>query len=277
MELKKLIVIPIILFIFSILILLNNYLQTGDFIQKDIDLKGGALITIESDDLIDIDELETALSEEFGSVIINSLRTMSGYGVTIGIAADVDSEDVIEVVENTGVTIASRSVETVGPMLGEAFLSQITRVLIAAFVFMTIIVFLIYRSYVPSVLISLMSFANIITTIALMNFFGISISFAGFAALLMVLSYTVHTAIVLTTKSIKAGKEDFMKAYGQGLRTSIKILLCVVCSMIPALIFAISKILTTIAWVLIIGLLNDFVYTWIFNARILQMWLERKD
>ena len=46
---KKLMILPIFLFILSCTILYSNYLSTGEFINKDVSLKGGYLITIKTD------------------------------------------------------------------------------------------------------------------------------------------------------------------------------------------------------------------------------------
>ena len=47
-EYKKLLIIPIILFLVSAFFLVQNYFKTGDLISKDVSLKGGISITIPS-------------------------------------------------------------------------------------------------------------------------------------------------------------------------------------------------------------------------------------
>ncbi|RLE48233.1 MAG: hypothetical protein DRJ31_07635 [Candidatus Methanomethylicota archaeon] len=274
MKIKKLLPMPIILLLFSLFILLNNYRNEGEFIIKDIDLKGGTLITIETSAPLELDEIERILSKKFGSVIVSGLKSLTGYGATIQVGSEVKAKDVIQELEKMGIEIKGYSVETVGPALGEAFWDQIVKVLIGGFVFMGIMVFLIYRSTVPSFAIVLTSIANIITTIALANFVGLKISFPGFAALLMVLSYTVDTNIVLTTKCLRGGKKNFEKTYKAAVSTAFKIIIAVVAAMSIMLIIPTSRVIVDIAAILIIGLLNDLVYTWILNASILEIYIE---
>ncbi|MCD6402729.1 MAG: hypothetical protein J7K98_00170 [Candidatus Aenigmarchaeota archaeon] len=274
MKIKKLLPIPVALFIFSLLVLFNNYKTYGEFIQKDIDLKGGTLITIETYQPLELDKVESELAKTFGSVIVSGLKSLTGYGATIQVSSDVHAEDVIKVIENMGIKIRGYSVETVGPALGEAFWYQIVKVLVGGFVFMGIMVFLIYRSPVPSFAIVITSIANILTTVALVNIIGLKISFPGFAALLMVLSYTVDTNIVLTTKSLRSGKKGFEQTYKTAFSTAFKIIIAVVASMSVMLLVPTSRVIVDIAIILIIGLLNDLVYTWILNASILEIYIE---
>ena len=54
---KKLLIIPIVILILSIGLISYKYAATGDFVEKDISLKGGITITIPSKD-IDADNLK---------------------------------------------------------------------------------------------------------------------------------------------------------------------------------------------------------------------------
>ena len=61
---KKVLIIPIILFILSITILYINYSNHGYLIDRDISLKGGISVTIYQEN-IDINSLEQQLTEKF--------------------------------------------------------------------------------------------------------------------------------------------------------------------------------------------------------------------
>ena len=71
---KKLMILPIFLFLLSCTILYSNYLSTGEFINKDVSLKGGYLITIKTD---------VELSEEYNSRELVSVGSGKKLGYTV--------------------------------------------------------------------------------------------------------------------------------------------------------------------------------------------------
>lgn len=273
-KLKHLVFIPLLIFLFSLFVLLNNYRTTGDFIAKDVDLKGGTLITVESSEPINTKLLEERLSEKYGSLIISSLRTLTGYGVNIEIFADANTTQIIDDVKETGVTITSFSVESIGPVLGELFWRQVVYVLIVAFVLMSLIIFIVYRVPLVSFSIIFAILANIIATLAITSVLGIKISFASFAGLLMLIAYSVDTNIVLTSKVLK-GMEGFNSAYKKALRTGLTLTGAITATMVVVLLLSTSKLMTNIAEVLVVGFLMDIPNTWILNSFLIEWYVAK--
>jgi len=276
MKIKNLIFLPIILFLLSIFVLYQNKQAEGSIIKKDIDLKGGVLITIETSQKIDAKQIETILTENYGSVIISSLRTSTGYGLNIEVGSDVKVEDVIDTLENSGVVINSYSVEIIGPSLGVMFFNQVRTVLVVGFILMAIMMFFIYKNPVPSFGIVLAVGGDIIAALALTSLFGISIGFAGFISLLMFIAYAVDTNIVLTSSVLDLKKGDFEQEYKKALKTGLTITSAIMITMIVVLFLSTSKLLTNIASVLLAGFFADIIFTWVMNASILQIYNERR-
>lgn len=273
-KLKHLVLIPVSIFVFSLLILLNNYRTTGDFIAKDVDLKGGTLIIIESSKPINIKLLEEQLSKKYGSIIISSLKTLTGYGVNIEIFADANTTQIINDVKEYGVEITSFSVESIGPVLGELFWKQVVYVLVVGFVLMSLIIFIVYRVPIVSFSIIFAILANIIATLAITSILGIKISFASFAGLLMLIAYSVDTNIVLTSKALK-GMENFNSAYKKALRTGLTLTGTITATMVVVLLLSTSKLMTGIAEVLVIGFLMDIPNTWILNSFLIEWYIAK--
>lgn len=276
LKLRNLLFIPLALFAISAGILFWNYFQTGDFILKDIDLKGGTLITISSQEPIDVKLLEENMIREFGSAFVTGLKTSSGFGATVQVETGTRLSDVISVVENSGVLVTDFSEETVGPVLGNIFFEQVRLILIVAFVIMSFIIFLIYRNLVSSFGIVFALLGNILTTLAFTSVLGISLSFAGFAGLLLLIGFTVDTNIVLTSKVMASGTEGFKPRYRKALVTGVTLISTITATMILVIFLSTSKLLINIAEVLVIGFLADLVYTWIFNAGLLEIYFKRK-
>jgi len=276
LNLKTLVVIPIILFIFSVYTLFYNYTTTGSFILRDIDLKGGTLITIETSAQVDTKFLENKLTEKYGSVLISSLKTSTGYGASIEVDVSINPNDVIKYVKSLGMNVVSFSIETIGPALGELFFQQIISVLTVAFVLMSIVIFIIYRNPVSVFAIVFSILADILTTLALTSLIGIKISFAGLAGILMLIAYGVDSNIVLTNKVLRTTPEDFNKEFKKAFITGATISVTITATMAAVSLLSMSKLLTNIADILVVGFLVDLSNTWILNSAMLQWWVNRR-
>ncbi|UCD07732.1 MAG: protein translocase subunit SecF, partial [Candidatus Aenigmatarchaeota archaeon] len=243
-------VVPVILLVFSVVVLVNGYIQTGEWFIRSIELKGGTLITINTKTPVDIDNLKEGLVG-FGDVSVRELRGFAGYGVMIGMEADVDSLEVLGVLGELGVNTADSSTATIGPALGASFWQQAQTAVIAAFIFMGIIVFAIFRASVPSFAVMLAALSDIIITLALMQVFGVELSLAGLAALLMLLGYSVDTDLMLTTRLLK-GTGLIIERLKGALKTGLTMSLTTIGVLAALLFSAISPVLSQIAAVLLI-------------------------
>ncbi len=275
-KIKHLIFIPILLFLFSLFVLSMNYRATGDFIQKDIDLTGGTLISMETPEQVNAKQIENVLLPKYGSVIVSSVKTIGGYGLHVETDAEVNATNVIKDVEATGVVVSSFSVETVGPVLGQTFWKQVVYVITFAFILMGMVVFLIYKSAIPSFAIVTALFGDMLAAIAVINFFGMKMGFAGFGALLMI-AYALDTNVILTTSILKSDRKDFMKIYKPAFITGLTMTACIVSIFSIVWLVSSSRILVDIARILVVGFSADLIFTWVWNAGILQWWLERSS
>jgi len=269
LSLKKLLPIPILLFILSLAVFAHNYYKTGELFLLDVDLKGGTLISIATDGAVDTAKLESELSKQFSPLRVSGLSSSSGYGIDIEVSSDTNVTAALKEVESR-ISVKSYSVETIGPELGKAFFKQVTELLIAAYVLMAIAIYLAYRNLASSFGIVFASLGNVLTTLALTSLLGIRISFAGFAALLMLIAYTVDTNIVLTSKVLKSRKEEFNAAYKKALITGVTLIATITATMVLTQFISTSRLLVNIAQILSVGFINDLAYTWILNAYLLE-------
>jgi preprotein translocase subunit SecF len=140
---------------------------------------------------------------------------------------------------------------------------------------MGIIVFLIFRTLVPSTAVILAAVSDIIVTLAALQALGIDLSLPGLAALLMLIGYSVDTDIMLTTRLLK-GSEDFRSKHRYALKTGLTMSLTTIGALIALLVAGLSPILSQIATVLLIGLVTDICFTWLQNSTLLRWYMERK-
>ena len=278
---KSLLFIPFVVLILAFVQIGTQYSVTGDFVNKGISLKGGSTITIDYDAKINLDELESFLSNQFPLADF-SIRTISSAGRTTSIAIDSDAQDNDEIdillgviKEHTKLNDDAYTVETMGSSLGDSFFKQTAIALLIAFFLMGIVVLIYFRTIVPSMAVILAAFSDIVVTLAIFNLTGIKLSTAGIAAFLMLIGYSVDTDILLSTRLLKRKGEIMSKVYG-AMKTGLTMSTTTLSAVFVALIFVQSDVIKQIMIILFIGLLVDILMTWIQNVGILRLYLEKK-
>jgi preprotein translocase subunit SecF len=277
MNYKILLAIPLIFLLLSVAILFNQYNQTGEWFIRSIELKGGTLITINTEERIDVTNIENQLKEKFYPINVREIRSFEGFGTIIETSSEVDHEEILSELVALGVDTKDSSIESVGPSLGMTFWSQAQIAIIIAFIFMGIIVFVIFRTFVPSVAVIMSAMSDILITLAFMQVLGIELSLAGLAALLMLIGYSVDTDIMLTSRLLKESEDktitDKLK---RALKTGLTMTLTSIGALVALLLSAISPVLSQIALVLLIGLSFDIMNTWLMNSVILRWYCEKR-
>lgn len=278
---KKLMVFSFLLLFLSIGLLAVNYARTGELFEKGVSLKGGITLTVPLSSFVDIVVLKDSLSDRFssGDVGVREITEGGRQSALIVEASDVSGDDLkLAVSEFVPLVEGEYSLESMGGSLGERFFSQTIKAVIFAFVMMSIVVFLTFRSVVPSSFIILAAISEIISTLVVLNLLHVKLSTAGIAALLMLIGYSVDANILLTTKVLRRRSEGgtvFHRTVG-ALKTGLTMTLCALSSSVIGLIFIQSVVIKQIMLIITIGLFFDLIYTWFQNAGILRVYMKRK-
>ncbi|MAG26880.1 preprotein translocase subunit SecF [Candidatus Pacearchaeota archaeon] len=278
---KLLLLIPLILLVLSVGYLFYFQSQNGDIIHKDVTLTGGTTITV-FDSGIDIEDLKTNLGSEFDDLVvrgISDLRSGKQKGVIVETKAEVAViRDALENYLGYELVQENSSIEFTGSTLSEGFYKQLRFAIILAFVFMAVVVFLIFRTFVPSLAVILSAFADIVMTVAVVDLFGMDLSIAGVIAFLMLIGYSVDTDILLTTRLLKRHEGSVNSRIYDAFKTGTTMTLTSIAAVAVALfiIYSFSDTLRQIFTILLIGLGFDLVNTWFANAGILKWYVERR-
>jgi len=144
---------------------------------------------------------------------------------------------------------------------------------------MALVVFIIFRTLVPSLAVVMSAFADITMTLALVDFLGWKVSSAGIVAFLMLIGYSVDTDIMLTSRLLRRREESLNTRIFYAFKTGITMTLTSLVAIVVALIITsgFSEILKQIFSILAIGLCFDILNTWITNAGILKWYVEKKE
>lgn len=272
---KKLIFLTIALLLISLGFLGYKQATTGFFIDKGIELEGGSFITISFSDsnFEEISGLRDELQNKY-KFIAYTTTSLTETHLSIE-CSEINIEDLISDINNT-IEIKNYEVSEIDPKLSVAVLNEIVYAVIFAFVAIAIIIFLLFRVLVPSFAMVLCAFSDIVITLFFMNIFGIPLSIATFTALLMVLGYSVDTDILLTTRTLKE-HENFDKQYKSAFKTGLTMTATSLVALTSILLITgFSSVFGQLASVLIISLIVDLPNTWIQNATILRVYLEKR-
>lgn len=278
---KKLLLIPIILLILSFSQLGYTYYKTGQVIDRDITLTGGTSITIFVEKEINVNEFSNFLNGKIKEFIIRELSDFqSGKQKAVVVetlSSQEEAKPVLEKFIGHELNNDNSSIESTGSSLGESFYKQLIYAILLSFFLMSITVFFIFRSKVPSFAVIISAFADIVMTLAVINFMGMKISSAGITAILMLIGYSVDTDIMLTTRLLKRSgniNHNIKEAFKTGLTMTLTSIIAVSVALIVT--YSISNVLAQIFTILIIGLIFDIINTWITNVIIMKWYLEDK-
>ena len=278
---KKLLILPILALAFSIIYLGYFISLNGDIIYKDVSLTGETTITV-FDDSVDIKILGENLKKDFPDIMIrgiSNIRTGKQQAFFIETASTPEEiKPALEKYLGYSLNVDNSSIEFTGSSISSGFYKQLRTAILLAFLFMAIVVFIIFRTPIPSLAVIISAFADIIMTITVVDLFGISISTGGIVAILMLIGYSVDTDVLLTTRVIRKKGESLNKRIYDAFKTGMTMTLTSIAAVLVALIiiYTFSDVLRQIFTILLIGLGFDIFNTWITNASILKWYAEVK-
>ncbi len=278
---KKMMILPLLLILVSFIFLVNAQITTGEFLKKDASLSGGMTVTLYTPSPIDHSSLEKILKKSFTEV---NIRGLSEFGTSREIGVVIETIEIQEdlmrssILEATGIEMTNEnsSIEVVGSSLGESFYSQMVRGLIFAFLFMSLTVFITFRKFSPSIAVIFAALGDMIVTIAVLNILDIRISSAGIASLLLLIGYSVDTDILLTTRLLKKREGSIIDGIISSIKTGLTMTFTAIGAVLVGYFFSSSLVIKQMFLIIIIGLITDIIMTYMFNAPLLQYYLNKK-
>ncbi|MGA2121616.1 MAG: protein translocase subunit SecF [Methanoregula sp.] len=264
---QQLVVIPLVLLVISLVLLALNMATTGMPVTPGLDFSGGTAVTIRTTDsheqlqtvfadypLSDISDMNDAKFLKFGTMDDAKYRSLS--------------------------TLVSQkypdaSISQISETFGKSLQYQAIIAMIFSFIGMAIVIFLSFRTFVPSIAVVLSAFADMVMTAAVMNIIGITLTLGTTAALLMLIGYSVDSDILLTNRVLKRqGKlnDKLTGAFHTGIIMTSTTFAAATALFIVSW-FGSIQILIEISAVLLIGLVADIINTWLTNVGILKWYV----
>ncbi len=265
---RQMVVIPLVLLILSLGVLGYNMATTGMPVPPGMDFSGGTAVTLFTSDSAD------SLSATFSGYPLISI----GEGVNNGKYlkfGPMDDDSLQSLATLINERYPDAKIDQIGASFGETLQNQAAIALVLSFIGMAIVVFLAFRTFVPSGAVVLSAFADIVMTAAVMTVLGIELTLPTTAALLMLIGYSVDSDILLTMRVLKRqGKldEKLAGAFHTGIIMTTTTL-AAVAAMWAVTYFGNVPVIPEISAVLFIGLLIDMMNTWLTNAGIIKWYM----
>ena len=189
--------------------------------------------------------------------------------------SDLQMEQVMGVVDQH-VEYTSKSAVTVSPALSKHFIEQAFNVVVFSAILSTILVFFFFRTFIPSLAVIVGAASDVIIAMGGMCLFGIPLTLPSFAALLMLIGFSLDTDVLLTTRLVKRKgdpRENAFDAMKTGMTMSFSAMVAFL------VLFAVSMITHIavyyeISAVALAGLVGDIFATWGLNAVIVLYYKE---
>lgn len=280
---KKLMYLSYAILLFSILFLGYKYATTGEPVERDITLKGGISATIYSDNL-NLDEIKNYLKENVNDFSIRALTDDLGKQTGIIIeASDISDEELRSLLEKkiTNINFDNKNEYSSGLTSAGFAASSYKGLIIAllfAFIFMSVVVFISFRTFIPSIAVISAALTDILATLVVINLIGMKISAAGMVAFLLIIGYSIDTDILLTTRLLKRREEGaFYERLKHAMVTGLTMTTAAIAALGTGYFIAIPEELKQIFLIIIIALFFDIIATYGGNAGILIHYCKKKD
>jgi len=267
---KQLVIIPLLLLALSLVLLALNTSATGLPVTPGIDFSGGTAVTLVTSDS------KEQLQATFAGYPLIDIGEGIGKGkfLKFGTMDDADYKSLSSLISQK---YPDSKVDQIGESFGKTLQSQAIIAMIMSFIGMSIVVFLSFRTFVPSAAVVLSAFADMAMTAAAMNIIGIPLTLGTTAALLMLIGYSVDSDILLTNRVLKRQGKLNDKLQG-AFRTGIimtSTTFAAATAMFLVSWFGQVLIIREISAVLLLGLVADVLNTWLTNAGILKWYVQK--
>jgi preprotein translocase subunit SecF len=261
---RQLAAVPLAVLVLALLIIAGWWITTGAPVTPGIEFTGGTEMRIQttaSQDQIDA---------TFGADDVSVTPARSADNVYIVTFQETNTQALQSQAQQAGYEVLS--VQSTSASFGGESQRLALYGLVAAFVGMSILVFLMFRTFVPSIAVVLSAFSDIVIPLALMNILGIPLSLGTVAALLMLIGYSVDSDILLNNHVLRRSGGFYESTY-RAMRTGVTMTLTSLSAMsvmaLVAFVFGID-LLTSIGVVLVMGLATDLMNTYMLNLSLLR-------
>ena len=268
----RMVAIPLAIFVLSLLVIGMTYVQTGLPVKPGIDFTGGTSVTLSTNDTQD------AIAAYFTGFPLEPITRDVTSHVYLLKFDNMSADQNQQLLNKINARYPEASVDYIDSSFGQTLQGQAIIALLFSFLGMAIVVFIAFRTFIPSIAVVTCAFIDITGTAAGMNLLGIPLTLPTTAALLMLIGYSVDSDILLTMRVLKRQgrlEDKLAGAFHTGIIMTSTTLAAVLSLWVVSNLGQIETI-AEMAAVLLVGLALDIMNTWITNATLIKWYAERK-
>jgi preprotein translocase subunit SecF len=262
---RQLVAIPLAVLVLALAVIGGWWVVTGAPVTYGIDFTGGSEITVET--TLSQEEIRATFDEPVSSV--QGIEQAENRYIITFESSDID--DIRDSAEAAGGMTVLGSGST-SPIFGEENRRLAVLGLAVAFGGMSLLAFVFFRTFVPSIAIVISAFSDIVIPLAVMNVLGIKLSLGIVAALLMLIGYSVDSDILLNNHVLRRSGGFYESTY-RAMRTGVTMTVTSIAAMavmaVTATLFGID-LMADIGLVLVLGLSADLMNTYMLNVTLLR-------
>ncbi|WP_325051214.1 protein translocase subunit SecF [Halorientalis pallida] len=261
---RQLAAVPLAVLAVALAILAAWYVMTGTPVALGIEFTGGTEVQIQTS------ASQSEIQQSLSGLDPTIQPVQVSQGTQEYVVTTQQTDGVRQAIESQGYEIASFSETSASFGTDSVRLTLIG--LGIAFVGMSLLIFLLFRSFVPSIAIVISAFSDIVIPLALMNVLGLKLSLGTVAALLMLIGYSVDSDVLLNNHILRRRGEFYESAY-RAMRTGVTMTLTSIAAMtvMSAAAFLLAiPLLPQIGLVLVMGLSADLMNTYMLNLSLLR-------
>ena len=268
----KMVAVPMAIFVISLAVIGMTYLSYGLPVKPGIDFTGGTSVTLSTNDT------QAAVEAYFAGFPLQPVTHDVSSRIFLLTFTNMSADQNQALLAKINSRYPDASVDYIDSSFGQTLQGQALIALLFSFLGMAVVVFIAFRTFIPSIAVVSCAFVDMAGTAAGMTLVGIPLTLPTTAALLMLIGYSVDSDILLTMRVLKRqGKlEDKLAgAFHTGIIMTSTTLAAVLSLWIVSGLGQI-EIIRQMAAVLLIGLVLDIINTWITNATLLKWYAERR-
>jgi preprotein translocase subunit SecF len=264
---RQLATIPLGVLLAALIVIGGFWAVTGAPVEPGVAFTGGTELRVA---VGDTDQPRQEIRQAFSSQPSGIQEVAGDNSFIVTFDQDVSTRQLEQEANQAGFDVLS--VESTSASFGASAQTQALIGVAVAFLGMSVLVFAMFRSFVPSIAVVLSAFSDIVIPIALMNVLGIQLTLGAVAALLMLIGYSVDSDILLNNHVLRRSGgfyESMYRAMETGITMTITSLAAMSVMTIVATIFGIG-LLSSIGLILVFGLAADIMNTYLLNVSLLR-------
>jgi preprotein translocase subunit SecF len=261
---RQLAAIPLVVLALALLVIGGWYLMNDVPVRLGLEFTGGTEIRFTAGESLG------AVQDTFRGFDVDAIQPVAGENTYLLTTQATETSAIEAAARSAGYDV--QQVQGLSATFGAGSQQQALVGLVIAFGGMAGLVFLLFRTFIPSIAVILSAFSDLAIPLAVMNLLGIELTLGTVAALLMLIGYSVDSDILLNNHILRRRGGFYESAY-RARRTGVTMTLTSISAMvvmtITATLFGIP-LLPEIGLVLVIGLTADLMNTYLLNMSLLR-------